>query len=152
VVRLDPEMPIVVFDGYCNLCTGAVLFLLRRDRRKRLRFAPLDSAIGRQAIAEAGDRAPGDTMLFAYRGVVSQRSTAALAIARLLPFPWPLASVFWIVPAPLRDLIYRLIANNRYRWFGKREECWVPTPELRARFLDGPDSAAPAAAGVASGG
>ena len=53
-----------------------------------------------------------------------------------MPFPWPLFSVFWIVPSPLRDLVYRFVANNRYRWFGKREECWVPTPELRARFLD----------------
>ena len=134
----DPDdAPLLLFDGDCNLCHGAVQFVIRRDRRARFRFAALQSEAGRRALQRVG--APPtlpDSMVLVHRGRFWTRSGAALAVARRLPFPWPCASVFWLVPAPLRDLVYGWIARNRYRWFGRRSECWVPTPALRARFAD----------------
>jgi len=136
VAPIDPDTPLLLFDGQCNLCTGAVQFVLRRDRRARFRFAARESAAGRAVLAQLGLPEQPESIVVVHRGRVWTRSAASLAVARRLPFPWPLASVFWIVPSPLRDLVYRWIAKNRYRWFGKRDTCWVPTPELRARFLD----------------
>ena len=135
--ELSQDAPLLLFDGECNLCHGAVQFVLRRDRAQRFRFTALGSEAGRQALAAAGAVQPlPDSMVLLHRGRVRTRSGAALAVARLLPWPWPLWSVFWIVPYPLRDLLYAFVAKNRYRWFGKRATCWVPTPALRARFLD----------------
>lgn len=135
--ELSQDAPLLLFDGECNLCHSSVQFVLRRDRTQRFRFAALGSAAGRQALAAAGALPPlPDSMVLLHRGRVHTRSGAALAVARLLPWPWPLWSVFWIVPYPLRDLLYAFVARNRYRWFGKRAPCWVPTPALRARFLD----------------
>lgn len=127
----------MLFDGDCNLCHGAVQFVLRRDPRGRFRFASLQSAAGRQALLAAG--APAvlpDSIVLLADGGVAVKSTAALRIARRLRWPWPLLAVAFVVPRPLRDLVYDWIARHRYRWFGKRAQCLVPTPALRARFLD----------------
>jgi predicted DCC family thiol-disulfide oxidoreductase YuxK len=113
-----------------------VQFLLQRDRVGRFRFASLQSQAGRDAIAAVAHGDLPDSIMLIRGGKLKVKSTAALAIARGLRFPWPLVSVFWLVPYPLRNLVYDWVARNRIRWFGKREECWVPTPELRARFLD----------------
>ena len=135
--ELSQDAPLLLFDGECNLCHGSVQFVLQRDRAQRFRFAALGSTAGQQALAAAGAVPPlPDSMVLLHRGRVHVRSGAALAVARLLPWPWPLWSVLWIVPYPLRDLLYAFVAKNRYRWFGKRSSCWVPTPALRARFLD----------------
>lgn len=146
---LSQDVPLLLFDGDCNLCHGAVQFVLRRDRRERFRFASLQSAAGRAALAAAGVAgALPDSMVLLHRGRVRTKSGAALAIARLLPLPWPLASVAWLVPYPVRDLVYDWIARNRHRWFGRPAQCWVPTPALRARFLDADERrAAPAPSG-----
>ncbi len=135
--RPTDEPPLILFDGVCNLCNASVQFVLRRDPRARFRFAALQSTAGRAALARAGvlGTVP-DSIVLVHRGTVRTRSAAALAIARGLRFPWPLLTVLWLVPYPLRDLVYDWIARNRYRWFGKRETCQVPTPALRARFLD----------------
>jgi predicted DCC family thiol-disulfide oxidoreductase YuxK len=129
--------PLVLFDGDCNLCNGAVQFILRRDPRARFRFAALSSRAAHEALAgvSAPSRLP-DSIVLVQHGRARVKSGAALAIARQLRFPWPLLAVFWLVPYPLRDLAYDWIARNRYRWFGRRATCWVPTPALRARFLD----------------
>ena len=148
MVDIPDAEPLVLFDGQCNLCTGAVQWIIRRDPRARLRFATRDSALGRAVLARAGFTTIPETMVFAHRGVVRVKSSAALAIARWLTFPWPLSSVWLVVPRPLRDIVYDWIARNRYRWFGKRDVCWLPTPALRARFLDsaehGPGERGPA--------
>jgi predicted DCC family thiol-disulfide oxidoreductase YuxK len=137
VSELSQDVPLLLFDGECNLCHGAVQFVLRRDRTQRFRFAALRSAVGQQAIAAAGvTGALPDSMVLIHRGRLHVKSGAALRVAKLLPFPWPLAFVFWLVPSPLRDLVYAFVARHRYRWFGKRQACWVPTAALRARFLD----------------
>jgi predicted DCC family thiol-disulfide oxidoreductase YuxK len=142
VPDLPTDAPLILFDGECNLCNGAVQFVLRRDPRARFRFAALQSAAARAALAAAGVLgALPDSIVLVHRGRVRVKSAAALAIARGLRFPWPLLTVFWLVPYPLRDLVYDWIARNRYRWFGKRDVCWVPTKELRARFVSEEPSA-----------
>lgn len=133
----DPAPPVVLFDGVCNLCSGAVQFVIRRDPKARFRFASLQSAAGRALLARAN--APAvlpDSIVLVADGRLRTKSAAALAIARGLRWPWPLCAVFWLVPYPLRDFVYDWIARHRYRWFGKSEACWLPSPELRARFLD----------------
>ncbi|MBL8733008.1 MAG: DUF393 domain-containing protein [Planctomycetes bacterium] len=143
----EADLPLIVFDGHCNLCNGAVQFVLKRDPRARFRFTARESPYGRALLQRLGFTGLPETMLVVHRGRVRMQSAAALAIARGLRLPWPLLSVLWLVPAPLRDLVYRWIAKHRYRWFGRREACWVPTKELRARFLD----EAPAGSGGSSG-
>ena len=142
--ELSHSTPVVLFDGDCNLCHGAVQFVLRRDRRQRFRFASLQSAAGRRLLADLGVLGTlPDSIVLVHAGRVRTKSAAALAIARGLRWPWPLATVAWLVPWPLRDLVYDWIARNRHRWFGRRQECWVPTPDLRARFLDQAERGAP---------
>jgi predicted DCC family thiol-disulfide oxidoreductase YuxK len=130
------EPPIVLFDGVCNLCNGSVQFLLKRDPEGRFRFAALQSDAGRRLMAEHGLAVDGlSSVVLIEGGKAWQESSAALRIARHLPGAWKLLRVFAAVPRPLRDAVYRWIARNRYRWFGKAETCWLPTPELKARFL-----------------
>ena len=136
VAQPAPESPLVLFDGDCNLCHGAVQFLLRRDRRELFKFASLQSAAGKAALARATAGPLPDSIALVHGGRVWFKSAAALAIARRLGLPWSLATVFWLVPYPLRDLVYDWIARHRHRWFGRRSECWLPTPALRARFVD----------------
>ena len=130
------KAPVVLFDGVCNLCNGAVRFIIRRDPRSVFRFASLDSAAARSLLGDApGSGRLPDSMFLVEDGRVSSRSTAVLRIARRLRWPWPLAYAFIAVPRPVRDWAYSVIARNRYRWFGRRDQCEVPTPELQARFL-----------------
>lgn len=128
---------IVLFDGVCNLCNGAVQFLLRRDRGRRFRFASLQSATGQELLRRHGlDTDLLQTIVVLEGGRVRLRSDAALLLARRLPWPWPLLAVFVVCPRPLRDALYALVARNRYRWFGRRESCMLPSAETAARFLD----------------
>lgn len=129
--------PVLLFDGVCNLCNGAVAFVIRRDARARFRFAPLQSPAADALLASLGVSRAGlpDSFVLVEDGRVHLRSTAALRVARGLRFPWPLLGVLLVVPRFLRDPLYDFVARNRYRWFGKRDECMVPTAELQARFL-----------------
>lgn len=138
------EAPVVLFDGVCNFCNASVSFLLDHERDDRMRFATLQSALARDLIAEiAGEEAAREivgtnepsSMAFIEDGKLYTLSAAALRIARHLRAPWRWLRVFAIVPRPIRDFFYRVLARNRYRWFGKTEQCRVPTHELRARFL-----------------
>ena len=131
-----PAASVVLFDGVCNLCNAAVRFVIERDPSARFRFAPLDSAAARTLLQTA--RAPAalpDSIVLVDEEGVFTRSDAALRIARRLTFPWPLAYVFILVPRVLRDALYEWIARHRYSWFGRRDTCMVPTPELKRRFL-----------------
>ena len=119
------DHPTIIFDGVCNLCTVGVRFIISRDPRARFRFASAQSETGRRLLRlHLGDG----------QGV-HLRSTAALRIAARLTWPWCWARVLLGVPAVLRDPVYRLVAATRYRVFGRREVCWVPTPALAERFL-----------------
>jgi predicted DCC family thiol-disulfide oxidoreductase YuxK len=129
--------PTILFDGVCNLCNGSVQFILRRDPQARFRFASLQSEAGRRLVTEQGlDPEVLNSVILIEEGRVYRESTAALRIARHMSGAWKLLRVFVLIPRPIRDVVYRLIARNRYRWFGKSETCWLSTPELRARFLD----------------
>jgi hypothetical protein len=137
---MDPKPAIILFDGVCNLCNGTVQFIVKRDRAARFRFASLQGAAARRVCAEAGIAAPDarepDSIIVLADGRALERSDAVLAIAARLPFPWPLLGAFRVLPQGLRDLAYRFVARRRYRWFGRRESCMVPTPALRDRFID----------------
>jgi predicted DCC family thiol-disulfide oxidoreductase YuxK len=128
---------VILFDGVCNLCNGFVTFVIARDPRGRFQFGSLQSPAAARLIEKtAPDRPVPDSLLLIEDGRVWTRSAAALRILRRLTFPWPLAYLFVVVPRPVRDWIYDRVASHRYRWFGKREVCMVPTPELRSRFVD----------------
>ena len=132
----DPP-PVVLFDGVCRFCDGAVNFIIDRDRRQAFRFAALQSTAGQDLLRKAGlptDRV--DTLVLFEGERASVRSTAALRIARRLRWPWPLLSVLLWIPRPIRDWGYDFIAKRRYRWFGQLDACRLPTPALRQRFLE----------------
>lgn len=140
--------PVVLFDGTCNFCDGAVHFVIDHERDARLIFAALQSEAGtallheattpdeakrlREGVSGSGDP---DSVAFVEDGMLYTHSTAALRIARYLRWPWRWLSVLGVVPRPIRDAVYRWFARHRYRWFGKTDACRVPTKELRARFL-----------------
>ncbi len=129
----DPAHPIVLFDGHCNLCNGAVQWIIKRDRRDRFRFASLQSGFAAAALSDLPNLP--DSVVLMHKATIRTRSAAAIGIARGLGFPWSLAGAFWIIPAPIRDWLYTWVARNRYRWFGKQDACMVPTKQLRERFL-----------------
>ncbi|MCD1261321.1 thiol-disulfide oxidoreductase DCC family protein [Paenibacillus athensensis] len=134
----DPTAsPIVLFDGVCNVCSSAVQFIIRRDPAGRFRFASLQSEAGRELLLRHGlpaDRI--DTIVLIENGRSYTRSTAILRVVRGLKGAWPLLYGGIIIPRPLRDGLYRWFAANRYRWFGQRESCMLPTPDIRRRFLE----------------
>jgi predicted DCC family thiol-disulfide oxidoreductase YuxK len=125
---------VILFDGVCNLCNGFVQFVIVRDPDGRFQFGPLQSEAAQHLLASAPP-APGESFVLIEDGRVFRRSTAALRILRHLRFPWPLSYAAILVPRPLRDAVYDVVARNRYRWFGRRDACMVPTPEVHKRFL-----------------
>jgi predicted DCC family thiol-disulfide oxidoreductase YuxK len=138
IMTTEPARPVVFFDGVCNLCNGAVQFILDRDARAQFRFAPLQSEAAEKILVAPGlarEREARDSIILVEGDKVYRRSGAVLRIARRLGAPWSAAYVFILVPRFVRDAVYKVIARNRYRWFGRTEQCRVPTPELRARFL-----------------
>jgi len=128
------EHPIVLFDGVCNLCNAGVDFIIERDPRARFRFAALQGEAGQQLLGRhrLDDL---DSLVLIEGNEAHTRSTAALRIARRLASPWNLLAAFLVLPVPVRDFLYDIVARNRYRWFGRRNTCRAPTPELRSRFL-----------------
>lgn len=136
-----PEGPVVLFDGVCNLCAGAVRFIIPRDRRGRFRFAALQSDAAREILEGVGAPIPEPaasppSLVLVSEGRAHARSGAALRIAAGLGRGWPLLAVLLVIPAPLRDLAYRFVARNRYRWFGKETACELPRNEESRRFVD----------------
>ncbi|WCN38770.1 thiol-disulfide oxidoreductase DCC family protein [Aneurinibacillus uraniidurans] len=129
--------PVILFDGVCNLCEGSVRFIIQRDPGAVFRFAALQSKAGTRLLqAYHSDAAMPDSVVVIESGKVYTHSTAALRICRHLSGLWPLLYGFMIVPRVLRDGVYRWVARNRYRWFGKKEACLMPTPDIQARFLE----------------
>ena len=131
-----PE-PLLLFDGECNLCSSVVQFVIRNDKHARIRFASLQSPIGQRVLADVGMRTDDlETFVLLDNGRTFVRSTAALRVSGHLDGPLKMFRVLTFVPRPIRDAIYRFVARRRYRWFGRRAECWLPTPELRSRFVE----------------
>ncbi|MCE9613259.1 MAG: DCC1-like thiol-disulfide oxidoreductase family protein [Lentisphaerae bacterium] len=128
---------IMLFDGYCNLCDSTVQFVLRRDPHRRVRFAAQQYEVGQRLLAGAGAEVEsGESIVVVDGAQVLTRSTAVLAIARVLRAPWPLLYGLILVPRPLRDAACRALARHRYRWFGRRTACRLPTAEDRERFVE----------------
>lgn len=139
--RSDPEVPpfddsrpLFVFDGVCVLCSGGASWIMRRDRAARMAFTPAQGPIG-QALYRHYGLAIDDTYLFLVEGQAHGLSEGYFQVARVLGGRWKLAAALRLIPRPLRDAAYRLIARNRYRWFGKAEACALLTPEQRQRLL-----------------
>jgi predicted DCC family thiol-disulfide oxidoreductase YuxK len=134
---MDANGPILLFDGACNFCNGTVNFVIDHDSEQRFRFASLQSEAGQALLRAHGlGELPLSTMVLIDRGQAHLDSDGVLRTARLLGGPFALLAPFLLVPRALRDPLYRAFARNRYRLFGRTEQCRVPTPELRARFLD----------------
>lgn len=127
--------PIILFDGVCNFCNSSVQFIIKRDKTQRLRYAPLQSAIGDALKKKFNIPENIDSVILVEDGQYSIQSTAALKIAHHFGGLWKAFLVFWFIPKFIRDFFYDIIAKNRYRWFGKKESCMIPTPEQRKLFL-----------------
>lgn len=135
----EPVRPsILLFDGHCNLCSFFVRFVIPRDLRRTFKFASLQSAEARlllESVNQAHLLLQLDTFIMVEDGRTYMKSTAALRVVRKLKGLWPLLYGLIIFPRPVRDAVYDWVAANRYRWFGRRQQCLVPTPEIRTRFL-----------------
>lgn len=128
---------LLLFDGVCNLCDGAVQFVLKHDRRCLIHFASIQSVTGSRLYRQQGlDPDSPRTMLLITPQGVFRESDAALEIASLLGGVWGLAKLLKILPRGLRDQAYLFVARHRYRWFGKKDQCLLPRPEWKSRFLD----------------
>ncbi len=128
--------PVLVFDGECVMCSHSAAFVLRHDRHKRCNFVAAQSDLGRALYRHYRlDDGDFETFVLLYDGVAHFRSDAALKLMSLIGPPWSLAAALRIVPKGLRDLIYNYVARNRYRFFGRRETCFLPAPEDAGRFL-----------------
>ena len=127
---------VVIFDGVCNLCAHSVKFILAHESEPKLRFVPLQSAAGARMMREYGF-SPDDvkTFVLVSDGKPHVKSDAAIHVAAYLRGVWRLLGAIRAVPRPVRDWGYDVVARNRYRWFGRTESCMVPTPDIRARFI-----------------
>lgn len=128
---------VLLFDGVCNLCNGSVQMVLKYDKNHRFLFASLQSGFGQKVLEHFN--LPTDnfhSFILLRQGKILHKSTAALEVARKLGGLWPLLYVFIAVPPFIRHAMYDVIARNRYRWFGRREACMIPTEDLKQRFLE----------------
>ena len=128
--------PIILFDGVCNFCNSSVNFVIDRDKKSVIKFAALQSEAGQQLLQQFNlSTSEFNSFIFIEAGTVYTASTAALKVSKYLTALWPLLYGFIIVPKFIRDGVYNWIAKNRYKWFGKKDQCMIPTPEVRNRFL-----------------
>ena len=126
-----------MFDGVCNFCNGSINFVVKQDKKDVFRFAPLQSEAGQKLLQQY--QLPEEnfhSFVLIEDGKVYQKSTAVLKVFNQLPWYWKELQVLRIVPTVLRNAIYDFIARNRYKWFGKKEECMMPTPAVKKRFLN----------------
>jgi predicted DCC family thiol-disulfide oxidoreductase YuxK len=137
IFKLDKINKLILFDGVCNLCNGVVIFILKRDSEEKITFAPLQSSYGIHILETCNLQTQDpDTFVYYRDGVCLTKSTAALYVLKDLGWPWKFFYVFKIIPSKARNLIYDLIAKNRYKRFGRREHCMVPNPEYKKRFIE----------------
>jgi predicted DCC family thiol-disulfide oxidoreductase YuxK len=130
------EHPVILFDGVCNFCNGAINFVLKQDKKGIFRFAPLQSEAGQKLLQQYNLSTENfESFILIDEGIVYKKSSASLRVMNKLPWYWKEVQLLKIVPSIFRDAIYDFIAKNRYKWFGKKDQCMVPSPELRSRFL-----------------
>ncbi len=133
----EQDHPVILFDGVCNLCNASVQYVIKHDRKKLFRFASLQSSFGQKVLEQ--NNLPADlfnSFILFENNIIYNRSTAALMVAKRLSGFMKLLYGFIIIPKFIRDAVYNFIARNRYKWFGKKEACWLPTPELKNLFID----------------
>ena len=136
-IDLEKNKQLILFDGVCNLCDASVQYVIKHDKNDLFRYTTLQGEVGQAIIKKYGvDTDKMDSiLLYSPENGISYKSTAALKIASKLGFPMHLMVVFLIVPAFIRNWVYDYIAKNRYKWYGKKEECMIPTKELKSKFL-----------------
>lgn len=128
---------LILFDGVCNFCNYWVTFAIKRDRKNKLKFAPLQGETAKQLLPQFHiDPSSLSSVIFIDNGKVYTQSSAAIQICKHLDGGWKLFYGLIIIPKFFRDFLYNIIARNRYKWFGKKESCLIPTAELKERFLD----------------
>ena len=127
---------IIFFDGVCNLCDDAVQFILHKDKANLFKFGSLQSTISKEILSKYGEESELDTFIYLRNGIILKRSTAALYVLYDLRFPWRLCSVFFIIPGFIRDACYNMISKYRYKIFGKKDSCLIPSKELQHKFID----------------
>ena len=131
------ETLVILFDGVCNLCNSSVQVVIKSDAKKRFQFASLQSAFGQKIMQENGlPLTELNSFILLEGDKIYTKSTAALRVAKRLKGLWPLLYAFIVVPPFIRNWVYDFVSKNRYKWFGKQEACWLPTPELKGRFLN----------------
>jgi predicted DCC family thiol-disulfide oxidoreductase YuxK len=135
--KLPKGKKVILFDGVCNLCDRMVQYIIRHDKHDVFRFVPLQSELGNEILEHIGvDTKHIDSIILYEPGVAYYyKSAAAIEIAREFGGIFHLGTVFKIIPTGLRNLLYDYIATNRYKWYGKKDACMIPTPELKAKFL-----------------
>ncbi|MFT7612690.1 MAG: putative DCC family thiol-disulfide oxidoreductase YuxK [Parvicellaceae bacterium] len=129
--------PILLYDGVCNLCNRSVQRVIKYERQPNIKFAALQSDFGHELL-KSYDKNPLDlnSLVLVQNGKVYQKSRAVFKVAAQMKLPFPFIYFFWLIPFFIRDWMYTLVANRRYRWYGKQDECWIPTDELKSRFID----------------
>jgi predicted DCC family thiol-disulfide oxidoreductase YuxK len=130
---MNPTNPVIFYDGVCALCNSSVQFVIKRDRKKRFRYAALQSDYAQKVL---GKEVSFDSFVLWHEGKLYRKSTAAFKVLWLLGGFWTLGYVAIIVPSFIRNGVYDWVARNRYKWFGKYDSCPLPTAEQRALFLD----------------
>ncbi|WP_445957136.1 thiol-disulfide oxidoreductase DCC family protein [Yeosuana sp.] len=137
-MELEKGKKLILFDGVCNLCNASVQYVIKHDKKHIFMFTALQSDVGQQIIKDYNiDTNKTDSiLLYTLENGIVLKSSAALKIAYDLGFPNRFISVFFIIPPFIRNWVYDYIAKNRYKWYGKKESCMIPTPELRSKFLD----------------
>lgn len=135
--NLPKDKKIILFDGVCNLCDKTVQFIIKHDRKDVFRFVPIQSDLGQEIISHIGiDISKTDSIIFYEPGHAYYcKAQAAIKIAKELGGIYSLMGVFSVLPNWLSDKVYDYVARNRYKWYGKKDECMIPTPEMRAKFL-----------------
>jgi predicted DCC family thiol-disulfide oxidoreductase YuxK len=137
MARPDQNKKIVLFDGVCNLCSGSVQFILKRDKKNQFLFGSLQGKFGQEILKKYSLPADNFNSFMLLEGdQLYTRSSGALRMLKHLGGAWGLLYAFIIIPPFIRDAVYHFIAKNRYRWFGKKEECWLPGGEWKDRFLE----------------
>lgn len=127
---------VILFDGVCNFCDRSVQFIIKRDHQAVFQFASLQSESGQKLLKKHGVPEDTDSFIFVDGEKYYDRSSAALHVFKHMPGGWKLLYGLIVLPKPIRDAFYQLIAKNRYKWFGRKESCMLPTPDERKRFLD----------------
>ncbi|GAB1858483.1 DUF393 domain-containing protein [Flavobacteriaceae bacterium MHTCC 0001] len=138
MIDIPNDKQLILFDGVCNLCNTSIQYVIKKDKHNRFIFAALQSKVGESVIKQFGidTTAVDSILLYKSEKDIYSKSTAALMVASQLGLPTNILGIFLIVPKFIRDWVYDFIAKNRYKWYGKKESCMVPTPELRGKFLE----------------